>query len=181
MLSNHNGPKRREFIPWMDPIEDIGRPLETMVLKDTLKDSIIKRIQSFIDKKQRYLDRGHRHQYGMLWDGLPGCGKSSLIDAIAKRFGFTIYIFPLGDVTLNDSALMTLYLNMGPMAIAVFEDIDRVQLGEKGITEAVLLMLLDGPGRKGKTLLKIMTCNNKEKVSPAVRRRGRVDADYYFP
>jgi hypothetical protein len=43
-----------------------------------------------------------------------------------------------------NSAMTTLYLSMGPKAIAVFEDIDRVQLGEKGITEAGFLTLRVG-------------------------------------
>jgi len=62
----------------------------------------------------------------MLWDSLLGCGKSSLINSIAERFGFTIYTFPFKDITLNGLALITLYFNMGLMAIAVFEDIDKV-------------------------------------------------------
>jgi SpoVK/Ycf46/Vps4 family AAA+-type ATPase len=164
----------------MDAIEDFGRPLETVVLKDTLKSAIVEKIDTFIQNKQAYLDHGHRHQYGMAWIGPPGCGKTSLVDAIAKRYGFAIYVFSLGDATLTDSAMIQMYLSMKPKAIAVFNDIDKFQIGERMITEAALLMLLDGIGSKGKTLVKIMTCSDWEMVSPAVRRRGRIDQEYHF-
>ena len=175
-----SGSKRREFIPWMGPFEDCGRPLETVVLKDTLKDSIIRKVEAFMYDKQALLAGGHRHQYGMLWVGPPGCGKTSLVEAIAHEFGFSIYTFALGDSTLTDSEMMTMYLRMGPKAIAVFDDIDRVKIGEKGITVNGLLKLLDGFARQGQTLLKILICNDRTKVPPVVRRKGRVDKEYYF-
>ncbi|RDL31550.1 Uncharacterized protein BP5553_09759 [Venustampulla echinocandica] len=174
------GSKRREFDPWMGPFEDCGRPLDTVVLEDTLKESIIRKVEAFIDDKEALLASGHRHQYGMLWVGPPGCGKTSFVEAIAHEFGFAIYIFALGDSTLTDSDMMIMYLRMGPKAIAVFDDIDRVKIGEKGITVNGLLKLLDGVARQGQTLLKILICNDQTKVPPAVQRKGRVDKEYIF-
>ena len=175
-----SGSRRREFVPWMGPFEDRGRSIETVVLEDTLKDSIIGKIESFIDNKEALLNGGHRHQLGMLWVGPPGCGKTSLVEAIAYKFGFATYTFPLGDSTLTDSELMIMYLKMGPKAIAIFDDIDRIKIGEKGITENGLLKLLDGFARQGQTLLNILICNNLTKVPPAIRRKGRVDEEHYF-
>ncbi|KAL5328010.1 hypothetical protein ACEPPN_005716 [Leptodophora sp. 'Broadleaf-Isolate-01'] len=175
-----SGSKRREFVPWMGPFEDCGRPINTVVLEDTLKDSIIKKVEAFMDDKEALLAGGHRHQYGMLWVGPPGCGKTSLVEAIAHEFGFALYTFTLGDSTLTDSEMMNMYLRMGPKAIAVFDDIDRVKIGEKGITVNGLLKLLDGFARQGQTLLKILICNDRTKVPPVVRRKGRVDKEYVF-
>ena len=61
-----SGPKRREFVPWMGPFEDCGRPLNTVVLQDTLKASIIGKVEAFLNDKEALLAGGHRHQYGML-------------------------------------------------------------------------------------------------------------------
>jgi hypothetical protein len=175
-----SGSKRREFVPWMGPFEDCGRPLDTVVLEDTLKDSIIRKVKAFIYNKEALLAGGHRHQYGMLWFGPPGCGKTSLVEAIAHEFGFAIYTFALGDSTLTDSEMTIMYLRMGPKAIAVFDDIDRVKIGEKGVTVSGLLKLLDGFARQGQTLLKILICNDRTKVPSVMRRKGRVDKEYCF-
>jgi hypothetical protein len=58
----------------------------------------------------------------MLWVGLLRCGKISLVEAIAYKFGFATYTFPLKDSTLTDSELKIIYLKMGPKAIAIFDD-----------------------------------------------------------
>jgi hypothetical protein len=42
------------------------------------------------------------------------------------------------------------------------------------------LKLLDGFARQGQTLLNILICNDLKKVSPVVRRKGRVDEEHYF-
>jgi SpoVK/Ycf46/Vps4 family AAA+-type ATPase len=110
----------------MGPFEDRGCLLETVVLGDTLKDSIIGKVESFIDNKEALLNTSHRHQSGMLWVGPPGYGKTSLVEAIAYRFGFATYTFPLRDSTLTDTELIHIYLKMGLKAIAIFDDIDRV-------------------------------------------------------
>ncbi len=75
---------------------------------------------------------------------------------------------------------MTMYLRMEAKSIAIFDDIDRVKIGEKGITLNGLLKVLDGFARQGQTLLKILICNDLEKVPPVVRRKGRVEKEYSF-
>jgi SpoVK/Ycf46/Vps4 family AAA+-type ATPase len=116
----------------------------------------------------------------MLWIGPPGCGKTSLAEAIAYKYRCATYTFPLGESTLTDSELMIMYLQMGPKAIALYDDVDRVMMGEKRITENGLFKLLDGFARQDQTLLNILICNDETKVPPALRRKGRVDKEYYF-
>ena len=76
--------------------------------------------------------------------------------------------------------MLNMYLKMGPKAIAVFDDIDRVKIDEKGVTVPGLLKLLDGFARHGQTTLKILICNDRSKVIAVVRRKGRVDKEYNF-
>jgi hypothetical protein len=72
-----------------------------------------------------------------------GCGKTSLVEAIVYKFGFVTYTFPFRDSTLTSSELIIIYLKIGLKAIAIFNDIDRVKIGEKGIIKNGLLKLLN--------------------------------------
>jgi Holliday junction resolvasome RuvABC ATP-dependent DNA helicase subunit len=104
----------------------------------------------------------------MLWIGLPGYGKTSLVKAIIYKFGFTTYTFSLRDSILTDSELIIIYLKMEPKAIAIFDNINRVKIGKKGIIENGLLKLFNRFIKQGQTLLNILICNNLIKVPPAI-------------
>jgi hypothetical protein len=62
----------------------------------------------------------------MLWVGLLRCRKTSLVKAIAYKFDFVTYTFPLKDSTLTNLELINMYLKIRPKAIAIFDDIDKV-------------------------------------------------------
>ena len=66
-----------------------------------------------------------------------------MVEAIAYKFGFAIYTFALRDSTLTDSEIINIYLGIELKAITVFNDIDRVKIGEKRITVNSLLKLLN--------------------------------------
>jgi hypothetical protein len=96
----------------------------------------------------------------MLWVSLLGYRKTSLGKAIMHKFSFAIYTFVLRDFTLTDSEIMIMYLSIRPKAIAVFDNINRVKIGEKKVIINSLLKLLDRFIRQGQTFLKILICNN---------------------
>jgi hypothetical protein len=62
----------------------------------------------------------------MLWVGLLGYRKTSLIKAIIYKLSFVTYIFPLRDSTLTNSELIIIYLKIGLKAIAIYNNINRV-------------------------------------------------------
>jgi SpoVK/Ycf46/Vps4 family AAA+-type ATPase len=97
-----------------------------VVLDDTLRDSIIRIIDSFIDNKEALLKGGHRHQYGILWIGLLRCGKTSLTEAIAYKYRCATYTFPFKESTLTDSELVIIYLKIRLKAITIYDDINKV-------------------------------------------------------
>jgi hypothetical protein len=172
--------KMRDFAPWKSPIEVHARPADTVILEDTTLTSILERVQLFVDTKTQCLERGLPLQFGILFHGPPGTGKSSLVKVIAQHFRLPIYIFNLGDTSLTDSLLMAMCDEMLPNSIALFEDIDRAKIGKQGITEAGLLNALDGVGTRSEGRLTVMTCNDRTMVPEALTRKGRIDAEYHF-
>jgi Holliday junction resolvasome RuvABC ATP-dependent DNA helicase subunit len=79
----------------------------------------------------------------MLFLGLKGTEKSSFIYILARKYGFLIYDFDIGNLTFKDSDLIAIYNIIEPNVIVVFNDIDRVRVGEQGVTEASLLKAFD--------------------------------------
>lgn len=131
----------------MGPFKSRGRLLKIVVFNNTLRDFIIRTINSFIDNKEALLKGNYYYQYKMLQIGLLRCGKTSLAEAIVYKYCYATYTFPLKEFTFTNSELVIIYLKMGLKAIAIYDDIDRVQLSEKEITENGLFKLLDGFAR----------------------------------
>jgi len=96
----------------------------------------------------------------MLWVGLLGYGKTSLVKAIVYKFGFSIYTFALRDSIFIDSKMITMYLKIGPKVITVFNNINKVKIGKKGIIVNSLLKLLNRFAKQDQILLKILIYNN---------------------
>jgi SpoVK/Ycf46/Vps4 family AAA+-type ATPase len=66
---------------------------------------------------------------------------------------------------------------MKPNSIALFEDIDRVGISEREITEASLLSAINEVGTRGEGRLLIAAANNRTRIPEAVLRRGRIDEE----
>lgn len=73
-----------------------------------------------------YTERGIPYRRGYLFHGKPGCGKSSLITALAGELGLDIFILSLADPSVNDVTLQTLMNNASARSILVIEDVDAV-------------------------------------------------------
>jgi hypothetical protein len=172
------GKLRRESVPWRSPVPDVARPLDSIILNGDLRDTVMQSIQNFIDRKGRYTDGGHRHVLGLFFYGPAGTGKSTLVYGIAAKFNFGVYIFSLGDSDLTDEHLMIMCNAMRSNSIALLEDLDKVEMGGKGVTMSGILALLDGIAAK--TRITIITANDRAKISPIVLRKGRIDDEHYF-
>ena len=120
--------------------------------------------------------------------GLPGCGKSSLIKALANEFSldiFSIDLEILDNESLNKLITEINYLtNNNKKHILVFEDIDRSNIfsdryyrdENKGVTIGNLINILDGIVETNGQII-IMTANDVSKVTQnkALTRPGRID------
>ena len=175
-----HGSLRRKAIPWKGALSIPVCAADAVVLKGGLRDAVTKRIDRLIKTGPRCLEVGVRPQLGMLFLGPKGTGKSSFIHILARVYGFPIYDFDIGDPTLEDTDLIAMCDAMEPNSIAVFDDIDRVGVGGRGITEAALLKVFDGNKTRTQGRLVIATANDRKKVPEALLRKGRIDEEYLF-
>lgn len=175
-----------------------ARRLESVILKPGEKERLLQDIEQFRASKERYGQLGVPYHRGYLFYGPPGTGKTSLVSALAARFGMCIYGVSLGD--FNDKSLMRAIQDVPTNSVILFEDIDCMKAGKSrpdaderekqlwpeklgdetgsgerlGVTLSGLLNVLDG-FHAPENVLFVMTTNHIEALDPALLRPGRID------
>ena len=71
---------------------------------------------------------------GYLLYGPPGTGKTSLVSALAQRFGLSIYLINLNE--FNDRTLIKAANDVPQNSLILFEDIDCMKSGKAGAARA---------------------------------------------
>lgn len=165
------------------------------------------KVEHFVRNPKWYTEKGIPYTLGILLHGPPGCGKTSLIKAIAKDTNRHIISISLRNTTtqsqLNDLFYReTIEINNGVIKtvvniplnqrVYILEDIDclssvvldRSEKAEKSgdsecITLSYLLNLLDGVLETPGRIL-VMTTNYPEKLDKALIRPGRIDLNIHF-
>ena len=163
------------------------RPLHSVILNDGVSSRLVADLKEFISSSHWYNERGIPYRRGYLLYGPPGCGKSSLINAIAGELEYSICLLNLSDKGLSDDRLQHL-LSVAPHdSIILLEDIDaafnsREEAGHVAtafdglsrVTLSGLLNALDGvASAEGQVIF--MTTNYLERLDPALIRPGRID------
>lgn len=189
---------------WGRMITRPTRPLKTVDMDGTMKDSLIKDIERYLDPSTRkfYSNRGIPYRRGYLFYGAPGTGKTSLSFALAGHFKLNLYIMSLANPKMDDGMLDTMFGMLPPQCIVLMEDIDsaRIERGSKQsegeeaehskkkrsrsnngpVTLSGLLNAIDGSAsQEGRVL--IMTSNSPEQLDDALLRPGRIDKQLCFP
>lgn len=201
--------EQREVVPvylwrgyWAKVAGKRLRSLDTVILKDGMREDIIEDINRFINNREYYEKRGIPWRRGLLMSGPPGTGKTSFVLALAAYFKKMICVLNLGSIN-SDDRLFSAMFEAPRDAIILIEDIDCADAsqprkpkpkepsplgvvpddddedGPEGITKAGLLNALDGVTTPDGRIL-IMTTNFPEKLDAALVRPGRADVHYIF-
>ena len=167
------------------------RPFETIYLKEGIKDKIHNNISIFFNKETRsdYLSFGIPYKNVCFLYGIPGSGKTSLIDALASEFSCDIYILPINGNNIDDSTIMSALSTMRnnrdeeeeTKKIILIEDIDCMFENRKEgdthrnkLTLQGLLNCMDGFTSLEGSLM-FITANNPGCLDDALIRSCRVD------
>jgi chaperone BCS1 len=188
---------------WTKVLGYIPRSLESVILKPGEKEHLIQDVEKFKASRRRYSDLGVPYHRGYLLYGPPGTGKTSLVSALAQRFGMSIYAVNLNE--FNDRTLIKAINEVPQNSVILFEDIDCMRSGKtrgpssgwsvtKGITNSEdrdqlldalgvtlsgLLSVLDGFSAPENVLF-VMTTNRFEILDCALLRPGRIDYRLYM-
>ncbi|KAK1363541.1 Protein hyper-sensitivity-related 4 [Heracleum sosnowskyi] len=181
---------------WESVVLDHPSTFETLAMDTELKETVIRDLDMFLKRREKYRKIGKAWKRGYLLYGPPGTGKSSLIAAMANYLKFNIYDLELTDLKCN-SELRKLLIETENRSILVVEDIDcsielhervsgakagksadKKSKGERAskVTLSGFLNFIDGLWSScGDERIIIFTTNHKEKLDPALLRPGRMD------
>lgn len=170
------------------------RPLNSVVLKEGLSDTIANDVKDFIHNPDWYRARGIPYRRGYLLHGPPGCGKTSYITALAGELQYSICVLNLSDRSMSDDRLAHRLADAPENSIILLEDVDAVFVsrddaktkmnenayqGLNRLTLSGLLNAIDGvTSTEGRILF--MTTNYADRLDPALIRPGRVDRKVFI-
>lgn len=69
---------------------------------------------------------GVPYRRGYLLYGPPGCGKSSLITALAGEMNYNICVLSLNDTKMSDELLLSLMASVPTQSLVILEDVDSM-------------------------------------------------------
>lgn len=162
-----------------------NRRLETILLKKGQKERIVKFIQEFQDERDWYIDNDIAYKTGIIFDGPPGTGKTSLVKAIAGHLKKDLCVLSCDG--LYGSKFTKAINSLPKESILLLEDFDSIGatkdrkiLDEQGgipMMETSLSELLNGIdgifNSDGRII--IATTNRLETLDKALVRKGRFD------
>lgn len=163
------------------------RLINTLYLTHLMKKEILDTVNNFIMKKTKdiYKYLGVSYKLNILFEGPPGCGKTTTIKTIASYIDYDINVLTF-DVHTTDTKFMRAIKDIRAKTILVLEDIDCLFVERKTndtnknmITFSSLLNVLDGLTSK-EGLIVIMTSNFKNNLDEALIRPGRIDTIIHF-
>ena len=154
---------------------------DDIFLPPGLIDAIQCNVSMFFEGGTRYRELGIPYRRGLLFTGPPGCGKTFTLKALAYHTAAK-FITVLGKSGVNDSEIqcsLDLAGKCSP-AVVIFEDLDKL-IEATDVSLSHFLNLLDGLKVLSGVLV-IATCNEPEKLDPALLHRpSRFDRIWNFP
>jgi len=177
---------RRQY--WRSRSNIRARTLTSVILPTKTKSHIVADIDRFLGKptKEFYASHGIPYRRSYLLHGVPGAGKTSLIQAIAGHFKRSISFLQPTHPDMTDDSLANAMADLPRNTVVVLEDIDALfgkdrssKIAKSSLTFSGLLNALDGIGSTSGQLI-FMTTNLRDELDPALIRNGRVDFHIHF-
>lgn len=126
---------------------------------------------------------------GLLFDGIPGTGKTLASKYIASLFGVPLYRLDLGgvmgkyvgDSESNLNAALAQIDQVEP-CVVVLDEVEKVfqSQSDSGVTSRLLSQLLWWMQEHSSRVFTVMTTNDVRKIPTELHREGRIDATMQF-
>jgi hypothetical protein len=142
-----------KFQYWREEARMDARPMESVVLPSTMKTKLLSDMNKFLNPNTKafYLRNGIPYRRSYLFYGIPGTGKTSLVQALAGHFRRNICFLMPTHPDMTDDSLREAICRIPNNSIVVFEDIDalfdskrQIKLKKSSLTFSGLLNALDG-------------------------------------
>ena len=154
---------------------------ELTVFSDSITSSIINEINDFWEKKDIYEQNKLVHKRGILLQGFPGTGKTSIISLVCKdlikKGGVVFKISGIRNLSVYIDFILYGFRKIQPDTplITIIEDIDNY-----GDAEDDILDFLDGKTNINHHIV-IATTNNSEEIPDSFLRPSRIDLVIEIP
>lgn len=161
------------------------RDERSLFLKEGEMDSLFNLVDGFLKSKEDYERCSVPYKLNLLLYGVPGSGKTTVIKALASRFGLDVAVIPFSPKLTDDSLAHGLTIaGCNGSRIVALEDVDCAfdkrrkpnDSSAASLTLSGLLNCMDGMLRdSSKGLIMILTANTTDCIDKAVLRTARVD------
>jgi len=172
---------------WRQKTVIAARAMESVVLPSAVKRRVLDELDDFFEPStvEFYARHGIPYKRSLLFHGLPGSGKTSLVQALAGRYGLGVCYLSPTEEDMTDASLKDALQELPAKSLVVIEDVDalfsktRQRKVSNQITFSGLLNALDGIGSPAGQLV-VLTTNHRDQLDAALIRNGRVDTHVPF-
>ena len=187
--------KKNRVINWVEYSTRTSKNVKNTIVSTDVQKNFYDDTSHFIKSERIYAEKGLPFKRGYILHGDPGCGKTSLIKAVANEYQLPIFVLDLNMFKTNDELIKAVSeINMlvasNEKYLMIMEDVDRTNVFKKRgryyyydednsnnrITDDCLLNILDGVDENHGRIT-IMTANDYESLAQmkALIRPGRID------
>jgi len=174
---------------WRVAGKKIARDISTVILPTKTWNAVMGDFERFLDEKsiEWYFKHGIPYKRSYLFYGVPGSGKTSLIQALAAKYDRNLAFVQPSHPKMTDESFKSCIQRAPTNSLIVLEDIDALFNKDRSkknancpLTFSGLLNGLDGVGNPDGQIF-IMTTNFVDRLDSALIRSGRVDLHIEFP
>ena len=155
-------------------LADLFLPRETLA-------PLLEHVDGFGRDEARYGLAGKPHKLGLVLVGPPGAGKTSLVKALALRYGRALYLLHLSR-KVEDEDFLSLMREVAHKSIVLLEDVDSAGLARRSAAQAgrrevqvsrsCLLHVLDGVVQPRRSAVFVLTANDAACLDRPLARPG---------